>query len=191
MGIHDSAERIEPESLAAWGDWLAAHHSQGFGVWLVQPRHSSAQRWSYEESVLEALRFGWVDSTRKVLDEERSMMWFAPRRPQSLWTQPNRERISRLRSEGRLEAPGRAAVEAAHANGNWSLLEPAERGEVPEDLAAALRERPEAQEHWQAFPPSARKASLIWILTAKRPDTRASRITAVADGAASGQRVSG
>lgn len=191
MGIHDSAERIEPESLAAWGEWLATHHRQGFGVWLVQRRHPSAQRWNYEESVLEALRFGWVDSTRKVLDEDRSMMWFAPRRPQSLWTQPNRERISRLQSEGRLEPAGRAAVEAAHANGQWSLLEPAERGEVPEDLAAALHERTGATEHWDSFPPSARKASLIWILTAKRPETRGSRITAVADGAANGKRVAG
>lgn len=191
MGVHDSADRIEPGSLAGWSDWLAAHHGQGHGVWLVQRRHASAQHWNYEESVLEALRFGWVDSTRKVLDEDRSMMWFAPRRPQSLWTQANRERIARLEAEGRLEAPGHAAVAAARANGNWSLLEPAERGEVPEDLDTALRERPEAQEHWEAFPPSARKAALMWVISAKRPATRSSRVIAVADAAASGRRVSG
>lgn len=191
MSVQDEAERLEPASLEAWGEWLAAHHDRGRGVWLVQRRLTSEQQWDYEGSVVEALRFGWVDSTRKVLDEQRSMMWFAPRRPQSLWTQPNRERIARLESEGRLEAAGRAAVEAARANGNWSLLEPVERGEVPDDVQTALEASPTAQRHWDAFPPSARKAALFWIVTAKRPETRLTRINAVVDGAAVGDRVPG
>ena len=113
MGIQQDAERIAPDSVQGWAEWLSAHHDRGYGVWLVRPRDPGRRSWGYEESVLEALRFGWVDSTRKVLDEDRTMMWFAPRRPQSLWTQPNRERIARLEDEGRLEPAGRAAVGSA------------------------------------------------------------------------------
>jgi uncharacterized protein YdeI (YjbR/CyaY-like superfamily) len=191
MSVQDDAERIEPASAAAWGDWLATHHSRGSGVWLVAARRDAEKAFSYEESVLEALRFGWVDSTQRPVDAHRSMMWFAPRRPQSLWTRPNRQRIARLESEGRLEAAGRAAVDAAHANGNWDLLEPAEDGIVPDDLAAAFDRHPGSREQFDAFSPSVRKAILSWIITAKRPDTRADRIEQTAAKAAKGERSQG
>ena len=191
MSVQDDAERIEPVSAQAWGEWLAAHHDRGSGVWLVSARRETDRAFSYEESVLEALRFGWVDSTQKPVDETRSMMWFAPRRPQSLWTRPNRTRIARLESEGRLEPAGRAAVDVAHANGNWDLLEPAEDGIVPDDLADAFARHPGSREQYDAFSPSVRKAILSWIITAKRPETRADRIEQTAAKAARGERSQG
>lgn len=186
-GLED-AERIEPSSAAEWGEWLTTHHARGSGVWLVSARREAEKAFSYEESVLEALRFGWVDSTQRPVDEARSMMWFSPRRPQSLWTRPNRERIARLEAEGRLEPAGRAAVEAAHAAGTWDLLEPAEDGIVPDDLAAAFERQPGSRAHFDAFSASARKAILSWIITAKRPETRADRIEKTAAQAARGER---
>lgn len=191
MSVQDDAERIEPLSAAAWGEWLAEHHDRGSGVWLVSARRDAEKAFSYEESVLEALRFGWVDSTQRPVDETRSMMWFAPRRPQSLWTRPNRERIARLEAEGRLEPAGRAAVEAAHANGNWDLLEPAEDGIVPDDLSAAFDRHPGGREQFESFSPSVRKAILSWIITAKRPGTRADRIEQTAEKAARGEKAQG
>jgi uncharacterized protein YdeI (YjbR/CyaY-like superfamily) len=191
VSVQDDAERIEPGSATEWGDWLAAHHARGSGVWLVSARRDADKAFSYEESVLAALRFGWVDSTQRPVDEHRSMMWFAPRRPQSLWTRPNRQRIARLESEGRLEPAGRAAVDAAHAHGNWDLLEPAEDGIVPDDLAAAFDRHPGSREQFEAFSPSVRKAILSWIITAKRPETRADRIEQTAAKAARGERSQG
>ena len=191
MSVQDDAERVEPSSAAEWGEWLAEHHARGSGVWLVSARRDAEKAFSYEESVLEALRFGWVDSTQRPVDEARSMMWFSPRRPQSLWTRPNRERIARLESEGRLEPAGRAAVEAARAAGTWDLLEPAEDGIVPEDLDAAFDRHPGSREHFDAFSPSARKAILSWIITAKRDQTRADRIEQTAAKAARGEKSQG
>jgi uncharacterized protein YdeI (YjbR/CyaY-like superfamily) len=191
MSVQDDAERIEPSSAEATPDWLAEHHGRGSGVWLVSARRDADRAFSYEESVLEALRFGWVDSTQRPVDETRSMMWFAPRRPQSLWTRPNRERIARLEAAGRLEPAGRRAVDAAHANGNWDLLEPAEDGIVPKDLVAAFGRHPGSREQFESFSPSARKAILSWIITAKRPETRADRIEQTAEKAARGERSQG
>ncbi|PVG81426.1 hypothetical protein DDE18_18235 [Nocardioides gansuensis] len=188
MGVMDEAERVEPASAEEWGDWLAAHHADTRGVWLVNRRRAADQAFGYEESVLEALRFGWVDSTQRPLDDDRSMMWFAPRRPDSLWTRPNKERVARLQAEGRLEAAGLAAVEQARANGNWTLLDPVEDGIVPDDLAAALDALPGAREHWDAFPASAQKAALTWIVTAKKPETRAARVAQTAAKTAQGER---
>ena len=191
MGVLDDAERIEPATAAEWGAWLAEHHGRGTGVWLVSARRDADRAFSYEEAVLEALRFGWVDSTARPVDETRSMLWFAPRRAQSLWTRPNRERVARLEAEGRLESAGRAAVEAARASGNWDLLEPAEDGVVPDDLAEAFERHPGSREQFAAFSPSARKTILSWIITAKRPATRADRVEQTAAKAARGARAQG
>ena len=86
MGVMDDAERIEPATVEEWSDWLARNHDRAPGVWLVTPRRTSdPQTVDYENAVVEALRYGWVDATVRVVDERRAMQWFAPRRPVSTW----------------------------------------------------------------------------------------------------------
>jgi uncharacterized protein YdeI (YjbR/CyaY-like superfamily) len=189
MGKQDDAERFEPASLADWSDWLGQHHDDTGGVWLVTAKRSSGrQPFDYDAGVVEALRFGWVDSTQRPVDEERNMMWFSPRRPASGWSRSNKLRIARLEEEGRLEPAGRAAVDAARANGAWELFDSVEALEVPDDLAAALTGVPGGREQWEAFPPSARKQMLAWIAQARRPETRARRVRDTADRAGRGER---
>lgn len=181
--------RLPVESVAEFADWLAANHASANGVWLVTWRRATGRpRPAYDELVVEALRYGWVDSTARTLDDERTMQRFSPRRPGSGWAKPNKERIARLESEGRLEPAGAAVVEAARADGSWSLLDSVEALEVPDDLDAALDAEPYAREGWDAFPPSVRKQYLGWIVQAKRPETRERRVTQTATKAARGER---
>ena len=187
----DEAELVEPASLAEWTAWLAEHHTQTQGIWLVTARTAARRAFDYESSVVEALRWGWVDSTVKVLDEDRSMMWFAPRRRQSVWTRYNKQRIARLEAEGRLEAPGRAAVDAAKANGMWTVMDSVEDLVVPDDLAAAFGRHPGSREAYDGFSPSTRKQILGWIALAKKPETRAARIEKAASMAAEGKPAQG
>ncbi|KRF36483.1 YdeI/OmpD-associated family protein [Nocardioides sp. Soil805] len=191
MGVQDEAEDVEPQTVEEWSAWLDEHHDRGAGVWLVSRRRAADRAFSYEDSVIEALRWGWVDSTQRPVDDEHSRMWFAPRRPGSIWTRPNKARIARLEAEGRLEAPGRAAVEAARANGNWTLMDAVDDRIVPDDLAAALAAHPGSREHWDGFSPSAQKQMLAWVVMAKRPATRAQRIAAIAEAAALGEKALG
>lgn len=191
MGVQDDAEDLEPGTLDEWSTWLTEHHSRGTGVWLVSRRRAVDRAFSYEDSVVEALRWGWVDSTQKPVDDERSRMWFAPRRPGSIWTRPNKARIARLEAEGRLEAPGRAAVEAARANGNWTLMDAVDDRVVPDDLAAAFASYPGSRDHWDGFSPSVQKQMLAWVVMAKRPATRAQRVGAIAESAARGEKALG
>lgn len=188
MAAHD-AELFEPETLADWTRWLAEHHADRVGVWLVTAKRSTGrQPFDYDAAVCEALRYGWIDAVQRTLDPERSMQYFAPRRPTSGWSRPNKARIERLEREGLLEAPGRAVIAAARANGTWTLLDDVEDLVVPEDLAAAFEARPGSRERWDAFPPSARKQMLTWIVTAKQPATRERRVAETAAKAAEGLR---
>jgi uncharacterized protein YdeI (YjbR/CyaY-like superfamily) len=84
---------------------------------------------------------------------------------------------------------GRRAVEAAQRNGWWSIYDAVEDLLEPDDLAAALDAQPQARRHWDAFPPSARKQMLWWVVSAARPDTRGRRITAIVTEAEAGRRV--
>ena len=187
--VMDEAERLHLQVAAEWRDWLTAHHTQGTGVWLVSWKaRTGKQAISYEEAVCEALCFGWIDSTYRSLDDERGMLWWSPRRKGSLWASSNKERVARLEAEGRMSDAGRAAIDAARADGSWSILEPVEALIVPDDLAAALAERPGAREHWEAFAPTIRRGYLFWIATAKRADTRARRVRESADLVAEGKR---
>lgn len=189
MATHSDRERFHAESVEAWRAWLVANHDRTDGVWLVTWKVAAGKpRVTYEESVIEALAVGWVDSLGNKLDDERSMLWFSPRKPASGWSRPNKERIELLEQEHRMLAAGRRAVEIAKANGSWSLLDDVENLVVPADLVLAFEECPGAQENWDAFPKSARRGILQWIVQAKTASTRAKRIVEAAEKASRGER---
>ncbi len=152
-------------------------------------RQSGNEAVPYEELVLEALCFGWIDSTTKVLDDDRGMIMMTPRKARSGWTRLNRQRVADLEREGLMTDAGWAAVAAAKANGWWSLMDSVEDLIEPDDLAAALDGKPAARTHWDSFPPSARKQMLWWLITAARQDTRAKRIDTIVGEAEAGRRV--
>lgn len=172
---------LQPATLADWRAWLADNHARPEGVWLITYRPATGKTpFSYEQAVEEALCFGWIDGQANKLDDERTMLWFAPRRPGSGWARTNKARIERLIADGRMTPAGLSKIEAAQADGSWTLLDSVERLEVPDDLAAEFDKYPDARAHFDAFPPSARRMALAWIATAKRPETRAKRVAETA-----------
>jgi uncharacterized protein YdeI (YjbR/CyaY-like superfamily) len=97
-----------------WRAWLAEHHAGASEVWLVAyKKHTARPSVPYEDAVEEALCFGWIDSTRKSIDEERSAQRFTPRRPGSNWSASNRQRVRRLIAAGQMTPAGMARVEFA------------------------------------------------------------------------------
>src|SRR3990170_4881509 len=192
MSALDDAPHIHADDRATWREWLEANHASARGAWLVtwRPRTGRASL-DYEAAIEEALCFGWVDSTAGRVDDDRGKLYFAPRKPRSAWAATNKARVERLMGEGRMAPAGLAAIERAKANGSWETLDAVERLEVPEDLAAALELRPPAAVNFAAFPPSARKMLLGWVALARRPETRAARITEIAEKAVRNERARG
>jgi uncharacterized protein YdeI (YjbR/CyaY-like superfamily) len=170
-----------------WRAWLAEHHAARDGVWLVSWRSATGRpAIGYEAAVEEALCFGWIDSLQRKLDEERTMLMFTPRKAGSRWSRSNKERVARLEAEGRIAPAGAAVITAARADGAWTALDDVENLVVPEDLATAFAGHPGAAGHWEAFSPSVRRGILMWIVDAKRPQTRAARVEEAAAQAAEG-----
>lgn len=165
------------------------NHTRSTGVWLVSFKKGTGKpRFDYNDSVEEALCFGWVDSKPNKLDEERTMLWFAPRKGKTGWSKPNKERVERLVKAGLMHTTGMAKVEQAKSDGSWSLLDAVEELHVPQDLQEALIALPPAEENFLNFPRSAKRGILEWVLQAKRPETRAVRVQETARMAQLNQR---
>jgi uncharacterized protein YdeI (YjbR/CyaY-like superfamily) len=187
QSLRDKYPRIEINDRQAWRAWLAENHATSTGVWLVTFKQSSGKaRMTYDDAIEEALCFGWVDSTANSVDDERTMMVYGPRKPKSGWSRPNKIRIERLLAAGLMTPAGQARIDAAKADGSWTLLDAVEDLIVPDDLAAALAANEQAQQGFDNFPKSVKKQLLQWVYTAKRPETRANRIGAVVEAAVSG-----
>jgi uncharacterized protein YdeI (YjbR/CyaY-like superfamily) len=168
---------VHPKSRKEWRAWLEKNHTRQQGIWLITYKKATAKsRIDYGEAVEEALCFGWVDSKGNKLDDERSMLWMAPRKRGSKWSRLNKERVEKLTRAGLMAPAGLAKVETAKLDGTWSALDAVEELEIPTDLEAALDENPPAKGFFEAFPRSAKRGILEWILNAKRPETRAKRI---------------
>ncbi len=168
---------LHPADAAEWRRWLEKHHTRKQGIWLVTYKKGTGlSDLDYPRSVEEALCFGWIDSKPLKLNDNRRALWFAPRKPRTGWSRANKERVGRLIAEGRMAPPGLAKVEAAKKDGSWEKLDHAEAMVIPDDLRSALDGYPNAARHFDAFPPSTRKAILEWIGNAKRPETRARRV---------------
>jgi uncharacterized protein YdeI (YjbR/CyaY-like superfamily) len=186
-GIED-APLVRADDRATWRGWLETNHASASGAWLVTWRRGQGPVLDYGEAVEEALCFGWIDSRGGKLDERRTKLYFAPRKSNSQWSASNKERVQRLSAAGLMHRAGLAAIERAKENGSWTALDEVERGIIPADLAKAFEANPPSAARFAAFPWSARREILVWIASAKRPETRAARIADTAVRAARNER---
>lgn len=179
--------------------WLTRNHATHPPIWLVYDKATpggGARALSYDAIVEEALCFGWIDSVSGRVDERRSKLYFSARKPGSVWSALNKRRIQTLTEQGLMTPAGQALITRAQADGSWTALDRAEALEIPKDLLAAFtaasriasptgRSRARrARANFESFPPGVRKRILWWVMSAKRPQTRAARVAEVARDAA-------
>jgi uncharacterized protein YdeI (YjbR/CyaY-like superfamily) len=163
---------LDMRTREQWRRWLAKHHASSPGVWLVRHKqHTGVESMAYEDLVSEALCFGWVDSLVKRMDDDRYAIKVTPRKPTSKWSDINRRRWNDLKAAGLLAAPGLAAA----PTGNRYAPHPP-IPELPAYVAEAFKTNRAAWRHFQALAPTYRRNFVVWIHTAKRPETREKRI---------------
>jgi len=174
----DIPELIVPDAHA-WRRWLAIHHGDAAGVWLVLAKKGTTEptRLTYAEALDEALCHGWIDGQTASGDKATYRQRFTPRRTRSRWSARNVGIVSRLRAEGRMHPAGEAEVERAQGDGRWeAAYSGAASSEVPPDLAAALGAHPSAQAMFEILSSQNRYAILFRISDAKLPATRERRV---------------
>ena len=171
-----------PASQQEWRQWLQENHQSKQSVWLVYyKKQSNIRTISWSQAVSEALCFGWIDSKRIALDEDRFMQLFTLRKPNSTWSKVNKEKIQQLIGGGLMTQAGYQSIERAKQNGSWTSLDEVEALEIPLDLEQELNNTPGALDHFLRLSKSVRKSHLLQLALSKRVDTRQRRINVIAE----------
>lgn len=165
------------EDAAAFGRWLAEHHADEPEIWVqIYKKGSGKKTITWNDAVVEALCWGWIDSVKKSYDDESYVQRFTPRRKNSNWSKRNREHVERLLAEGRMQEPGLVHVRAAQEDGRWdAAYAPPSEMTVPDDFLAALEERPAAKAFFETLNRQNQYAISYQLQTARKPETRQRR----------------
>lgn len=165
------------KDATAWRRWLGKNHAKRKNVWLIiYHQKSKTASVKYAEAVEEALCFGWIDSKPNKRDKESFFLFFTPRKPKSVWSKVNKERIAKLIKENRMTPVGLAAIERAKRDGSWATLDAVEALQMPAELAKAFSRRKKGLTNFEAFPPSVKKGLYLWVESAKTKETKGKRI---------------
>jgi uncharacterized protein YdeI (YjbR/CyaY-like superfamily) len=166
----------------AWRAWLTENHDAKKEVWLIYYRkHTGKPSISYEDSVEEALCFGWVDSIIKKLEDEKFARKFTPRKSRSRWSEANRKRVEKMIREKKMTEAGLIRIKEAKATGEWFNSNAGARHRkelvVPSYLQYALAANKKALDNFNKLAESYKRNFVLWIDNAKMKETRKKRIT--------------
>lgn len=170
--------QFTPKNRKHWRDWLRKNHAGKSEVWVVFFKKTSQKaNLSYNDAVEEAICFGWIDGTKRSIDEDRYMHRFSPRKTGSRWSPSNKDRARRLLDAGLMTGAGKLAIAEAKENGSWDnpVTSPGPLP-MPPDFDARLKRNSKARTFFDSLTPSCRRQFVDWVASAKRDETRRRRI---------------
>ncbi len=169
--------------------WLQKNHARATELIVgFYKRDSGRGGITYPQALDEALCWGWIDGVRRSLGVESYCIRFTPRKKDSVWSLVNLRHFARLQKEGRVAPPGLKVFEARDPA--LSGLSSFETG--PKELSPAFRRQFVAEKKaWAWFesqPPGYRRLAAFWVMSAKKEETRQSRLQRLIEGSAQGRR---
>lgn len=182
---NENTESFYPKNQQEWRQWLEENHVSKQSVWVIYYKKSTniaSITWS--DAVDEALCFGWIDSTTKSVDAETFTQFFCKRKPNSVWSKINKEKVRLLIEQGLMMQAGYDSIEKAKQNGSWTILDEVEELIIPDDLEKEFDTKPGSKDFFLSLSKSVRKAILQWLVLAKQQETRQKRINEIVTQAA-------
>jgi uncharacterized protein YdeI (YjbR/CyaY-like superfamily) len=171
--------------------WLEHNHETEREVLVgFYKQHTGRRAMTWAESVREALCFGWIDGITRRIDDDRYCIRFTPRKPGSNWSAVNVQHVEELTREGRMRPAGIAAFEARPREQTGVITyENRREAKLSPEQEAQLRASEAAWEFFRAQPPGYRQMAIFWVVSAKREETRARRLSTLIDDSAHGRRI--
>lgn len=175
MNESDAVSFATPEEMASW---LATHHADSRELWIrLYKVKSGIASVTWEQAVVEALAWGWIDGVKKSLDEQSWLQRFTPRRPRSNWSKKNCGHAEKLIAEGRMQPAGLAEVNAAKADGRWDRAYAGQSElEIPADFLGELDKNAAAKTKFETLNRQNLFAIYYRLHAVKRAETRRRKI---------------
>jgi uncharacterized protein YdeI (YjbR/CyaY-like superfamily) len=170
--------------------WLHAHHRAADHLWVgYYKKATNKPSVTWEDTVAEALCYGWIDGIRKSRDDESYVIRFTPRKSGSVWSQRNTDLVERLTAEGRMKAEGLAAFAHKDVHPDSGYATAKFDGALTDPMVARFKQTAGAWEFYQAQPPGYRRHAARWVTSAKREDTRERRLATLIEDSANRLRI--
>jgi uncharacterized protein YdeI (YjbR/CyaY-like superfamily) len=164
------------------GQWLKINHSCEHELWVkVFKKNTGIKSVSWNDIVIEALCWGWIDGIKKSIDEQSYLQRITPRKTRSNWSKRNTEHVERLIKENRMMKSGLVHVLAAKADGRWDSAYVVSEMQIPEDFISALKSQPNVNAFFETLNKSSRYVIAYGLISAKKPETRLRRFTKFMD----------
>ncbi len=164
--------------------WLEVNHASESELWVkIFKIKSGIQSVTWDDVVIEALCWGWIDGVKKSVDSQSYLQRVTPRKARSNWSKRNREHVECLINEGRMMESGLVHVRAAQSDGRWESAYAASEMKVPEDFLAALDSKPKAKakQFFETLTKSSQYVIAYGLASAKKPETRQRRFAKFID----------
>ena len=170
--------------------WLEKNHDKETELLVgFYKKESGRPSMTWPESVDQALCFGWIDGVRKRIDEESYTIRFSRRRPTSIWSRINIGKVKALIAAGLMKPAGMRAFELRDPKKSEIYAFENRPRELAPELEKRLRANRKAWTFFETQPPGYKKLMSFWIMSAKRDETRESRLTKLIDASENEKRL--
>lgn len=175
---------------AAFRRCLRTHHRTLTELWVGYHKVATGKpSMTWPESVDQALCYGWIDGLRRSVDGDSYMIRFTPRKPTSIWSDVNTKKVHALIAAGQMRPSGLRAFEARDAKRAGVYSFESKALALSRTELAAFRKKAPAWKFWASQPTGYRRTAAHWVVSAKRPETRAKRLATLMSDSAAGQRI--
>ena len=157
--------------------WFEKNHNKADELWVGYFKKGTGKpSITWQESVDEALCFGWIDGIRNAIDEESYKIRFTPRRKGSIWSAVNTKRIKELIKLGLVKPSGLEVFNQRDEKKTNRYSFEQKEAKFPIEFEKELKANKKAWQYFQTIPPSAKRLSTWWVISAKRKETKLSRL---------------
>jgi uncharacterized protein YdeI (YjbR/CyaY-like superfamily) len=164
---------VTPKDL---GRWIKENYASESELWVkIYKKSTGIQSVTWNDVVIEALCWGWIDGVKKSIDDQAYLQRITPRKMRSNWSKRNTEHAARLIRESRMMESGLVHIRAAKADGRWENAYVVSEMEVPADFLAALESKLNVKAFFETLNKSSRYVIAYGLISAKKPETRLRR----------------
>lgn len=170
--------------------WLDANHTSAEHLWIGYYKKATGKpSVTWEDTVEEALCYGWIDGIRKSRDDESYVIRFAPRKPRSVWSRRNIDLVERLTAEGRMKPAGLRAFAHKDVHPDSGYRTADLTAELTAEMVECFQATPDAWAFYQEQPPGYQRQAATWVMSAKREETRQRRLSTLIEDSGNRMRI--
>lgn len=161
-------------------------------IWVgFYKKNSGKSSINWSQAVDQALCFGWIDSVKRSLDDSSYAIRFTPRRPNSVWSTVNINKVAELTKLGLMQPAGLKAFNERKAEKSsvYSFEQPKETLRLDPAQEQLFQANSKAWEFFQSQAPWYQRAAIWWVISAKRAETKESRLATLIQDSEAGQTI--